>query len=127
MATVAEIETARCQAVRDLDLQVIEAISRRNASSSLTTRKRLDDNVINPMMSQRTRLDFAAVKAQDNSREMEDALRALENATLDLTRTAEHEKTLAAFLEVATSFVDAAGSLAAALESPVSAEAGGGG
>lgn len=116
MPTIEEIETSRDQAVSDLDLQVIEAIARRNASSSLTTRQRLDEEVINPMMRQRTRLNATAVKQEDDSQEMKDALGALHDATLALTRTAEHEKKLVEFLSVAASFVGAAAKLADVLK-----------
>jgi hypothetical protein len=117
MPTVAQIEAARTDAVRELDFQIIEAISRRNASSSEKTQGPLD-RCINRMMKTRTRLNAAAVAAQDNSDEMRNALATLEQATLVLNRVAEHQKKLADFINLASAFTGAAAKLADAMKKP---------
>ena len=114
MATVKEIENARQGAVERLDEQVIEAGTRRNATNAPTTIKKLD-RLVDRLMLARTRLNTAAVAAQDSSPQMRAALKVLKDIAADLDRVADHEKTLSDFLRIAGAYAGAAAKLATAL------------
>jgi hypothetical protein len=115
MATVQEIETARQAAVRNADAQIVEAIARRNGSSSSSTRGKLND-LLDSLMTARTAQNAKAVEAEDSSEEMKDALEALEKVTINMRRVAEHEKRLAEFLTLASAFATAGAKLAGAIK-----------
>lgn len=115
MASVKEIEAARKQAVRNADLQIVEAIARKNASASDKTRAELD-TIINALMAARTELSIKAVLAMDESEEMKRALKAIEETTTEVHRVAEREKNLAEFKKLAAAFSGAGGQLAAAIK-----------
>lgn len=114
MATVQEIEIARSRAVDNLEQQMVETIARRNGSSSPTTRAKLSA-ILSELSQTRTELGNRAVTAQNSSPEMRDALEAIEEATTNLRRVAEHEKKLADFMRLAAAFAGASGKLSAAL------------
>lgn len=115
MATVDEIETARRNAIQNADQQIVEAIARRNASHSQKTRDELND-LINNLMKARTDLSATACQAEDDTREMQDALSELAEATANLRRVAEIEKKLADFLQLAAAFASGGTKLAAAIK-----------
>lgn len=115
MASIDQIETARAEAVRNIDLQVEEAQRRRDASRSEKTREKIDA-LVDDLLLTRTRLNAAAVEAQDSSAEMKEALKALDTATTRMLKVADHAKRLAQFLSLAAAFVTAGAKLATALE-----------
>ena len=117
MATVQEIEQARKNGVHDADMEIVEAIARRNGSHSQKTRDDLND-LINQLMAARTALSAKACEAEDDTQEMKDALAALSHATINLKRVAEIEKKLSEFLQLAAGFATAGTQLAGAIKAP---------
>lgn len=117
MATVQEIEQARKNGVQNADMQIIEAIARRNGSHSQKTRDDLDD-LINQLMGARTALSAKACEAEDGTQEMKDALAVISGATTNMKRVAEIEKKLADFMQLAAAFVTAGTQLVGAIKTP---------
>ena len=115
MATFAEVEQLKQQCLAILDEQIMDAIGHKNALASEADRQEMDRQ-IHRLMKRRDDVFRWAVSVEEDSLELQKALKGLQSATAEMNEAAARMKATTEFLNNAAALLGAADKALAALQ-----------